>query len=84
MKKILVLLGLWMALPLYGAVSVEDLSAQEQLGQTLVAFVDVDSAELVRPVIEQGKLGGVLIQWGNYSFKETRKLIEKLTIALEE
>ena len=78
MKKFLFCLLLCAASPLWGAVTVDDLSPQEQLGQTLVAFVDVDSAELVRPVIEQGKLGGVLIQWGNYSFKETRKLIEKL------
>ncbi len=74
-------LFVWLALaagPLWGAVSVADLSPEEQLGQTLVAFVDVDSAELVRPVIEQGKLGGVLIQWGNYSLKETRQLVDKL------
>lgn len=78
MKKWVLSFIIGCTLPLYGAVTVEDLSPQEQLGQTLVAFVDVDSAELVRPVIEQGKLGGVLIQWGNYSFKETSKLIEKL------
>lgn len=64
--------------PLWAAVNVEDLSPEEQLGQTLVAFVDVDSAELIRPAIEQGKLGGVLIQWGNYSLRETRRLVEKL------
>ncbi|MBR4682077.1 MAG: hypothetical protein IKP06_02075 [Elusimicrobiaceae bacterium] len=58
--------------------SFEDLSFEEKLGQTLVAFVDVDSAELVRPAIESGKLGGVLIQWGNYSLEETEKLITKL------
>lgn len=68
----------WLALPGWSAVTFEDLSAEEQLGQTLVAFVDVDSAELVRPAIEQGKLGGVLIQWGNYSVRETRHLINKL------
>lgn len=56
----------------------EELSFEEKLGQTLVAFVDVDSAELVRPAIEEGKLGGVLIQWGNYSLKETESLIKKL------
>lgn len=78
MRKLLLLLAVFGAGPLWAMVSVEDLSPQEQLGQTLVAFVDVDSAELVRPAIEQGKLGGVLIQWGNYSFKETRRLIEKL------
>ncbi len=78
MKKFLAALLCVVALPLCAAVKFEDLSPQEQLGQTLVAFVDVDSAELVRPAIEQGKLGGVLIQWGNFSFKETRRLVEKL------
>ena len=56
----------------------ENLSFEEKLGHTLVAFVDVDSAELVRPAIETGKLGGVLIQWGNYSLSETEELIQKL------
>ncbi len=60
------------------AITLEDLAPEEQLGQTLVAFVDVDSADLVRPAIEQGKLGGVLIQWGSYSMKETRRLVDKL------
>ena len=78
MKKALCALLCLLTFPLYSAVKFEDLSPQEQLGQTLVAFVDVDSAELVRPAIEQGKLGGVLIQWGNYSFKETRRLVDKL------
>lgn len=78
MKNLLTLLLGLLVLPSWGAVKFEDLSPQEQLGQTLVAFVDVDSAELVRPAIEQGKLGGVLIQWGNYSFKETRRLVDKL------
>ncbi len=78
MKKLLsFFLALWAA-PLWGAVSFEDLTPEEQLGQTLVAFVDIDSAELVRPAIEQGKIGGVLIQWGNYSFKETRHLVNRL------
>ena len=78
MKKFLVLLLCFWVLPLRSAVQFEDLSADEQLGQTLVAFVDIDSAELVRPAIEQGRLGGVLIQWGNYSFRETRRLVDKL------
>lgn len=78
MKQVLIGFLLAVAFPLCGAVQLEQLTPEEQLGQTLVAFVDVDSAELVRPAIEQGKLGGVLIQWGNYSLKETRRLIEKL------
>lgn len=66
--------------PLAGAtpLTVDDLSPAEQLGQTLVVFVDIDSAELVRPAIEQGKIGGVLIQWGNYSLAQTKALVDKL------
>ncbi|MBO7238513.1 MAG: glycoside hydrolase family 3 protein, partial [Elusimicrobiaceae bacterium] len=56
----------------------EDLSAEEKLGQTLTVSVDVDSAEIFRPVIESGQVGNVLIQWGNYSLEQTRQLIEKL------
>ena len=54
------------------------LTLEEKLGQTLVAFVDIDSAELVRPVIESGQIGGVLIQWGNYSLAQTEALVKKL------
>lgn len=78
MKKWILLILLVCALPSWGSVNFEDLSPEEQLGQTLVAFVDIDSAELVRPVIEQGKIGGVLIQWGNYSVRETRRLVHRL------
>ncbi len=78
MKKILLGLLCMITGPAWGAVSFDELSPQEQLGQTLVAFVDIDSAELVRPAIEQGKIGGVLIQWGNYSMRETRRLVNKL------
>lgn len=77
MRKFLWIMLCCCALPL-GAVTFDELTPEEKLGQTLVVFVDVDSAELVRPVIEQGKIGGVLIQWGNYSLKETKKLIDKL------
>ena len=66
------------ALPLTAATRFEDLSYEEKLAQTLVVFVDVDSASLVRPAIEQGKIGGVLIQWGNYSLQQTQQLVEKL------
>lgn len=78
MKKLLA--ALLLAFPLFpaAAVTFEDLSFEEKLGQTLVAFVDVDSADLLRPAIETGKIGGVLIQWGNYSLEQTEELIAKL------
>lgn len=59
-------------------VSFDDLSIQEKIGQTLTVFVDIDSAEQFRPVIESGQVGNVLIQWGNYSLAQTRQLIAKL------
>ena len=78
MKKLLA--ALLLAFPLFpaAAVTFEELSFEEKLGQTLVAFVDVDSAEQLRPAIETGKIGGVLIQWGNYSLAQTEELIAKL------
>lgn len=56
----------------------EDLTLQEKLAQTLTVFVDVDSAEVFRPMIESGQVGGALIQWGNYSLPQTKQLITKL------
>ena len=55
MKKFLLacLMGVY-AVWARGAVTFEQLSPEEKLGQTLVVFVDVDSAEQVRPVIESG------------------------------
>ncbi len=60
------------------SVQFSDLSAQEQLGQTLTVFIDIDSADQFRSVIESGQVGNVLIQWGNYSLTQTRQLITKL------
>lgn len=78
MKNLLLAALLVCSLPLMAAPRFEDLSYEEKLGQTLVVFVDVDSAELARPAIESGKIGGVLIQWGNYSLKQTKELVDKL------
>ena len=79
MRKFLLLcLTLTCAVWVHGAVTFEQLSPEEKLGQTLVVFVDVDSAEQARPVIEAGHIGGVLIQWGNYSLAQTAELIKKL------
>lgn len=78
MKNLLAALLLAFPLCPAAAVTFEELSFEEKLGQTLVAFVDVDSAEQLRPAIETGKIGGVLIQWGNYSLAQTEELIAKL------
>ena len=72
------LLALACCAPVWATDAFDDLSDEEKLGQTLVVFVDIDSAEQVRPLIEQGKMGGVLVQWGNYSLAQTKKLIQKL------
>lgn len=78
-KTVFAFLLLLLAAP-HGAAQTrfEDLTLEEKLGQTLTVFVDVDSADIFRPVIESGKVGGALIQWGNYSLAQTRALIEKL------
>lgn len=78
MKYLLAVITLLFPFALHAAVRFEDLSAEERLGQTLVVFVDVDSAEQIRPAIESGKIGGVLIQWGNYSLAQTQQLVKKL------
>lgn len=78
MKKLLTALCCCLPLALNAQVKFEDLSPQQQLGQTLVVFVDVDSADQVRKAIESGKIGGVLVQWGNYSLQQTTELIAKL------
>lgn len=78
MKNLLAALLLLFPLTQATAVTFEELSFEEQLGQTLVAFVDVDSAEQLRPAIESGKIGGALVQWGNYSLAQTEELIAKL------
>ena len=78
MKIRLLALLLFFSCTCWASVNFEDLSFEEKLGQTLVVFVDIDSAEQVRPAIESGKVGGVLIQWGNYSLDQTKSLIDKL------
>ena len=78
MKKWFWLALILLPLTLNAQVKFEDLSFDEKLGQTLVVFVDVDSAEQNRKAIEEGKIGGVLIQWGNYSLPKTKELVAKL------
>ena len=78
MKRWLLAVLVFCTLPAWGTVQFDDLSYEEKLAQTLVVFVDVDSAELVRPAIEAGKIGGVLIQWGTYSLEQTKELVNTL------
>ena len=78
MKKWFWLAFILLPFTLNAQVKFEDLSFDEKLGQTLVVFVDVDSAEQNRKAIEEGKIGGVLIQWGNYSLPKTKELVAKL------
>ncbi len=79
LKRLLCIAACWLAvLPAAAQVEFDDLSLEEKLGQTLVVFADVDSADIFRPVIESGKVGGVLIQWGNYSLEQTKELVDKM------
>lgn len=56
----------------------EDLSLQEKLAQTIFIATDIDTAYKYKSAIEKGLVGGVLIQWGNYSLEETKELIDKM------
>ena len=55
-----------------------NLSLEEKLAQTIVIATDVDNADKYKEAIQAGLVGGVLIQWGNYSLEQTKKLIDKL------
>lgn len=63
--------------PLNGIVF-EDLSLKEKLAQTIFIATDIDTAQRYKNAIEKGLVGGVLIQWGNYSLEETKDLIDKM------
>ncbi len=59
-------------------ITFQDLSLQEKLAQTIFIATDVDTAHKYQNAIEKGLVGGVLIQWGNYSLEETKELIDKM------
>lgn len=59
-------------------ISFEDLSLKEKLAQTIFIATDIDTANKYKSAIEKGLVGGVLIQWGNYSLEETKELIDKM------
>ena len=58
--------------------SFQDLSLQEKLAQTIFIATDIDTAYKYQKAIEKGLVGGVLIQWGNYSLEETKEIIDKM------
>ncbi|MBQ2312744.1 MAG: hypothetical protein II183_01110, partial [Elusimicrobiaceae bacterium] len=62
----------------YAQKNFEELTLEEKIGQTLFISVDINNAEKFKHAIQQGLVGGVLIQWGNYSREETKKLTSKL------
>ena len=59
-------------------ISFQDLSLQEKLAQTIFIATDIDTAYKYQKAIEKGLVGGVLIQWGNYSLEETKEIIDKM------
>ncbi len=78
-KKFLIFICLCLAFcPLQAQKSFDDLTIEEKIGQTLFVYADVNNAEKFKKYIQRGLIGGVLIQWGNYSRKETKKLISTL------
>lgn len=59
-------------------ITFQDLSLKEKLAQTIFIATDIDTASRYKNAIEKGLVGGVLIQWGNYSLEETKELIDKM------
>lgn len=59
-------------------IAFQDLSLQEKIAQTIFIATDIDTAAKYKNAIEKGLVGGVLIQWGNYSLEETKTLIDKM------
>ena len=79
MKKFLTfVLSLFIFQNLYAQKSFEELSLQEKIGQTLFVYADTNTAGQFKDAIQKGLVGGVLVQWGNYSRKETKELIDTL------
>ncbi|MGB2578460.1 beta-N-acetylhexosaminidase [Elusimicrobium simillimum] len=78
MRKLLVFILLCPTLLLAQVPDFDSLTVEQKLGQTLVAFVDTDNADSYRTAIEAGMVGGILIQWGDYSLERTTKLAAKL------
>lgn len=56
----------------------DGLTLDQKLAQSIFIAVDIDNAEKYKDAIRKGLVGGVLIQWGDYSLKQTKKLIDKL------
>ena len=78
-KKFLILLCLCFTFcSSYAQKSFKELTLEEKIGQTLFVYADVNNAEKFKTYIQKGLVGGVLIQWGNYSREETKKLISTL------
>ncbi len=79
MKKLLILFALLAVCSAYAEPTAYDkLSQDQRLGQTLFAFTDIDNVGKYKAAIEQGLIGGVLIQWGNYSLKQTKEIIDRM------
>lgn len=79
LKKFLIIIFLCLAFnPLQAQKNFEELTLQEKIGQTLFISADINNVERFKPYIMKGLIGGVLIQWGNYSKEETKKLTTKL------
>lgn len=78
-KKLLFTLCLcFVFCPLQAQKNFDELTLEEKIGQTLFVYADINNAERFKLPIQRGLVGGVLIQWGNYSKEETKKFINKL------
>lgn len=56
----------------------DDLTYEQEIGQLIMLSVDLHRIDAYEKIIKKGLIGGVLLQWGDYSLEETRQLVEKL------
>jgi beta-N-acetylhexosaminidase len=59
-------------------VDFDSLPVEHKLSQMIFVSTDIDKANRIKPAIEKGLIGGVLVQWGDYSLDRTKELVDKL------
>lgn len=84
-RPLLFLLSLWLTLPAQAQddasappPAAAELSTAALIGQAIFVSVDSANASARRKDIEKGLVGGVLLQWGDYSLPQTKILVDEL------
>lgn len=60
------------------SISSDELTIDEEIGQVILIAVDLSRINNYKKLIKKGLIGGVLLQWGDYSLEETKQLVDKM------